>query len=512
MNPQTSERETWQTHMGMIFAMIGTAVGLGNIWRFPYLCGKYGGGAFMIPYLIILLGAGIFAVMCEWVLGRYTRRESLGAFEKIGFPAGRKIGAWGIVGPFFLYSYYAVITAWVLFFTYASLKSLYFGQDTKTFFLEFISSPSIFVAHALCVGITSMILSFGVKNGIERSCRIMIPALFILLAILAIRSCTLPGALEGIEFFMRPRWSGLWDPASWIAAMGQVFFTLSLGMGAMLIYGSYMKGGWGIPKNAVAVSLGNASASLLAGFVIFPAAFALGFAQDISGQEGIALTFFVIPKIFEQMPGGALFATLFFITLSFGALSSAISIQEPGIAWLKEEVGWSRKKSAVLTGLLLWLMGLPFIINGWLPGGGLGNRLALLSKMDSVIGSLTLPFFGLLSVLAVGWCMNAKGFEEINRSAHHKLGNWIQPWIRWVVPTVMLFIFLLNLGKFLADLKWIPQWLPTRTTQPFVPSGIDFSTVMMALVVCGIIWGGCIFLTWRAVVVERSKERGGIIP
>lgn len=500
------QRELWKTHWGMMSAMIGTEVGLGNIWRFPYLVGKYGGGVFLIPYIVLLLGVAVFAMIAEWALGRHTRRDPLGAFEKIKFPRGRDIGAWGVIGPFFLYSYYIVITAWVIFFVIASFGRLYFGVDSEQFFLKFLNSPWIFVMHLVSVLITSSILAMGVQKGIERACKIMIPSLFILLLVVAVRSVTLPGASAGIEFYMRPRWVGLLDPQTWIAALGQVFFTLSLGMGAMLIYGSYLRDEWGIPANALACTLGNTTSSILAGFAIFPAAFALGFGALVSGSESIGLTFFVLPRVFEKMPAGWLFGGLFFILLSFGALSSAISIQEPSIAWLKDEVGWSRKKSALLTGIVLWIMGFPFVLNGFV-AGGLGKKLALLGKMDIIIGQLALPLFGLVSVIAVGHFMRREGFKEINKNARHKIGAWIMPWIRWVVPAFVLLLFCFSLIKVLQDSGRIPQIIPTATMPEFQPVGITGSTIAMILIICGIIWGGFIFMTHRVITVEKEKAR-----
>jgi len=501
----SQERELWKTHWGMILAMIGTEVGLGNIWRFPYLVGKYGGGVFLIPYIVLLLGVAVFAMIAEWVLGRHTRRDPLGAFEKINFPFGRDIGAWGVIGPFFLFSYYIVITGWVLFFVIASFGRLYFGQNSEQFFLDFLSSPWIFAVHAVSIFITSSILALGVQKGIERACKIMIPSLFVLLIIIAIRSITLPGAAEGIEFYMRPRWEGLLNPETWIAALGQVFFTLSLGMGAMLVYGSYLRNEWGIPANALACALGNTSSSILAGFAIFPAAFALGFGKLVSGSESIGLTFFVLPRVFEKMPAGWLFGGLFFILLSFGALSSAISIQEPSIAWLKEELGWKRKKSALITGIMVWLMGIPFLLNGFV-AGGLGKKLALLGKMDIIIGQLALPLFGLLSVVAVGHFMRKKGYEEINKNARHKIGTWIMPWIRWVVPVFVLLLFFLSLIKVLQDLGKIPQIIPAVSVPEFMPIGITTSTIVMMVTICTIIWGGFIFMTHRVLTVEKEKK------
>ncbi|RKY38773.1 MAG: sodium-dependent transporter [Candidatus Omnitrophota bacterium] len=480
------KRETWGTHIGMLLAMIGTEVGLGNIWRFPYLCGKYGGSAFLIPYLILLFSVAVFAMMCEWALGRFTRRDPLGAFEKINFPQGTKIGAWGIIGPFFLYAYYIVITSWVLFYAFASLGRL-FPKDTETFFVNFLSSPTIFLVHIICVGICSTIIGLGVRKGIERASKFMISTLFILLLIVVLRAITLPGAGKGFDFYMHPRWREMWSLQAWGAALGQIFFTLSLGMGAMIIYGSYLKEKIGIPKNALACALGNTSVSLLAGFAIFPAAFALGM-EEVVHQESIGLTFIVLPQLFMRMPFGWFFAFLFFLLLLFGALSSAISIQEPSVAWLIEERNWSRKRSALFTGTILWILGLPFILNGWAKGG-LGEKLSLLSKMDTIIGQLALPFFSLLAVIAVGWVMK-EGFEQINKNAYYKLPIFFKGWIRWGVP---LFIFFLFISTLLKNIKEIFNL------------SVSESTLLMTFIVCLIVWGGFAFFTHISLKIEKRK-------
>ena len=355
------------------------------------------------------------------------------------------------------------------------------------------------------VVITSAILAMGVRKGIERACKFMIPALFILLIIVAVRSLTLPGAGVGVEFYMRPRWEGLLNPETWIAALGQVFFTLSLGMGAMMMYGSYLKDEWGIPSNAIAVTLGNTSSSILAGFAIFPAAFALGFGNIVSGNESIGLTFFILPKVFEVMPGGHLFGGIFFILLTFGALSSAISIQEPSIAWFKDEVGWSRPKSAAITGFILWIMGLPFILNGFVTGS-LGQKLALLSKMDLIIAQMAIPVFGLLSIIAVGHFMKDKGFRDINKNARMELGNWIKPWIKYVVPAFVFLIFLFNQIKVLQDAGRIPTIIPEKTVQ-FSSIGLTPITYVMIAAILLLFWGGFIYTTIRVLIIERRKER-----
>jgi len=503
----TKQRETWRSHWGMITAMMGTAIGLGNIWRFPYLCGKYGGATFVIPYIIMLFGIAIFAMMCEWVLGRHTKRDPLGAFDKIKFPFGRDIGAWGIVGPFFLYAYYIVIASWVIFFIFASFKGLYFGTDTETFFANFLGSRAIFIVHIISICLTSSILALGVQKGIERACKIMIPTLFVLLILVAIRSVTLPGALEGVEFYLRPRWSGIFNAETWIAALGQVFFTLSLGMGAMLIYGSYLKDEWGIPMNALSVTLGNTSASILAGFAIFPAAFALGFGDAIGGVESIGLAFFVLPKIFEVMPAGHLFGGLFFILLAFGAISSAISIQEPAIAWLKDEVGWSRAKSSIFTAIILWFMGLPFIFNGFVPGG-IGSKLALLSKMDVIIGQLAIPIFGIFSIIAVGYFMGDRGFDEINKNAKIKIKkSYVKLWIRIVVPAFVALIFILSLLDILQNSGVIPPIIPHSGEVKFIPMGITPGTIFMIIFIFVLFWGGFAYSTVKVLTIEKDKKR-----
>lgn len=501
----TEKREEWKTHTGMILAMIGTEVGLGNIWRFPYLVGKFGGGVFLIPYISLLFLVALFAMMCEWALGRYTKAGPLGAFRKIKFPWGREIGAWGIIGPFFLECYYVVITSWVLFFVGASFFGLYYGQDPMQFLLDFLSSPWIFVVHLAVCSIISWILALGVQKGIERACKFMIPSLFVLLIIIVIRSLTLPGAAAGVEFFMRPRWEYLWNPAAWIAALGQVFFTLSLGMSAMIIYGSYMKKKWGLPRNAIACALGNTSSSILAGFAIFPAAFALGMGSAVSGTQSIGLTFVVLPQLFQKMPAGWFFGGLFFLLLTFGALSSAISIQEPAVAWLKEEFGWNRVRGALATGVLLWVMGLPFILNGFVLGG-LGKKLALLGKMDMIIGQVALPAFALLAILAVGWVMKKKGLEEINQNAKLKINSFVWNWIKYVVPVATFALLLITVIQVLEAVKLIPAFLPTIGITEFVPIGIGWSTIMMMITVCTIVWGGFAYFTYKVIKVEKHKE------
>jgi len=503
----TKERETWKSHWGMIVAMIGTAIGLGNIWRFPYLCGKYGGATFLIPYVILLFGIAVFAMMCEWVLGRHTKREPLGAFEKIKFPFGRDIGAWGIIGPFFLYSYYIVITSWVIFFVFASFQGLYFGRNTEAYFASFLGSKWIFIVHFAAVFITSGILAMGVQKGIERACKIMIPTLFVLLIAVVARSVTLPGAARGIEFYMRPRWAGLLSAETWVAALGQVFFTLSLGMGAMLIYGSYLKDRWGIPMNAMALALGNTSASILAGFAIFPAAFALGFGSVVGSAESIGLTFFVLPKIFEVMPAGQIFGGIFFVLLTFGAVSSAISIQEPAIAWLTHEVKWSRAKSALFTGVILWIMGLPFILNGFVRGG-LGDKLALLSKMDAIIGQLAIPIFGILAVIAVGYFMGDRGFDEMNKNARVKLSHtWLRFWIKAVVPLFVGLLAVLSLLGVLQDNGVIPEIIPAAGDIIFISRGVTPMTIVMIAFVCLLFWGGFAYAAVKVLTIEKDKKR-----
>ena len=497
----TKNRETWGTHTGMIWAMIGTEVGLGNIWRFPYLVSNYGGGSFLIPYLILLFSVALIGMMAEWAIGRATRRDPLGAFQAIKCPQGKKIGSWGIIGPFFLDCYYLVITAWVLYYVFASVTMVYFGKDRAEFFINFLSSKNLFIAHAIVVFICSLILALGVEKGIERSCKFMIPTLFILLIILMIRSVTLPGAAAGIEFFLRPRWEYLIKPSTWFAALGQIFFTLSLGMGAMIVYGSYLKKSWSIPQNAIACALGNTSSSILAGFVIFPAAFALGMGDIIGGKEGIGLTFIVLPKLFEAMPWGALFGTSFFVLLLFGALTSAVSIQEPAISWVHHEFGWSRKKGAFVTGFVLWLLGFPFILNGLTPGG-LDEKVSLLGKMDTIIGQLALPLFGFVSIIALAWVMKDKGWNEINHNSKYKFGPKLKFWTKFCVPFIMLLLFGLTLLKTLGiNLPFLAE----TPGEPFVPQGMGLSTVLMIIIVCGLVWGGFLYFTLDVIRDEKRK-------
>lgn len=503
------DRETWRTHAGMVSAMLGTAIGLGNVWRFPYLCGKHGGGSFIVPYVILLVGVGIFAMMAEWALGRYTKRDPLGAFERVGFPAGRDVGAWGIIGPFFLNSYYCYVASWVLYYIFASLGGLYFGQDTAAFFTSFLGGKGVFVSHALVVASIVGILALGVQKGIERACKIMIPSLFVLLCVLVVRALTLPGAWKGVVYYMQPRWSETMKLVTWFDALGQIFFTLSLGMGAMLMYGSYLKDHWGIPRNAILCTLGNSSCSILAGFAIFPAAFALGLGLAIQGEQSIGLTFIVLPRLFAKMGGGAFFGALFFVLLLFGAISSALSIQEPMVAWLVDEARWPRGRASVVAGILLWALGLPYLLNGR-SSGGIGEKLALMSKMDAVLNNVALPLFSLLCVIAVTWVLGRRGFEEINKNARLRLNRASQLWLKYVVPLFILVLLVL----LLAQTAGMTARIPALTDKGHVPvdpasiTSVDAATKITITLVLLTVWGGCLWALVSAVVIERRKERG----
>ena len=227
----------------------------------------------------------------------------------------------------------------------------------------------------------------------------------------------------------------------------------------------------------------------------------------IGGSESIGLTFFVLPKVFEAMPGGHLFGGFFFILLAFGAISSAISIQEPAIAWLKDEAGWSRKKGALFTGIILWIMGLPFIFNGFIKGG-ISQKLALLSKMDIVIGQLAIPLFGIIAIIAVGYFMKNRGFDEMNKNARIKLSHtWLKPWIKAIVPIFVALLFIITLIQILQANKVLPQALPTAKDAAFTPIGITPLTIFTIIFICVLFWGGFIYTTIRVLTIEKDKKR-----
>lgn len=354
------DRGSWSGKLGFILAAAGSAIGLGNIWRFPYMAGEGGGGAFVFIYLLCVLGIGVPVLFAELSIGRATQRNPVGAFKRLApgtlWPA---LGGLGVLTGFAILSFYAVIAGWTVGYFWMALTGT-FGPSvdaaaSEGIFVSFIGStgPAVLLTGLFLV-ITALVVRGGVSAGIERAAKVLMPVLLAVLFVLLIRALTLPGAGAGLDYLLRPDLSEV-TPTVVVLALGQALFSMSLGMGAMITYGSYFPEKESLPFAGTAVALSDMGIALLAGLVIFPALFSAGL--DPSGGPG--LVFVVLPTVFAQMPLGGLFATLFFACLAIAALTSTISLMEVVVAYLVDEKEWARNKAAGLVALACFVLAVP---------------------------------------------------------------------------------------------------------------------------------------------------------
>ena len=436
----------WQSRTGFIAAAAGSAIGLGNIWRFPFVTGRYGGGAFVLVYILLLIFIGYPVMNSELLLGRKTQKNPVGAYKMLapGSP-WLIVGFMGVVAGFIILSYYSVVAGWAISYIFKSGAYMAAGSDAANIFVNSISSTfgGIFW-HTLFMAICIVIVIGGVGNRIERWSKILMPVLLILLIILILRSVTLPGAGEGLAFFLRPDFSKL-SGEGFLAALGQVFFTLSLGTGCMITYGSYLKKDEDLPLNAKYVVGADTLIALLAGFVIFPAVFAFG----LEPAAGPGLIFITLPAVFSQMgSAGHIFGIVFFTLLTIAALTSAISLLEVVASYFIDEIKWNQKKATIIMGITIWLFGIfPSLGYSTLSHVRLIKGFDILGSFDFFANKILLPLGGLLIVVFIGWFWGIdKALEEANHGANTKLGTSYSFLIKYVVPIVILIVFLNSVG------------------------------------------------------------------
>ena len=451
-----SERSQWGTRLGFLLAAIGSAVGLGNIWRFPAVAYENGGGAFFIPYLFALLTAGIPILIMEFTIGNKFRSSAPRSFSKIS-KGMEWIGWWQVLVAFVISTYYPLIIAWSLMFAYYSFGTQW-GSDTSTFFFEdFLNMaapgtlgtlvPTVMIPLIIVWAIVFFILGKGIKKGIEVANRIFIPTLMIVFLIIVIRALTLPGAVEGLNAFFEPNWESITDGSVWVAAYGQIFFSLSIAFAIMITYSSYLPKKSDITNNAFITGFANSSFELLAGIGVFAI---LGFMALQSGtgvdnvvSSGVGLAFVVFPEIISQMPLSSLFGILFFASLFLAGISSMISITETYLAGVQEKFSISRGKA------ILFGAGVSFIISLlYATQGGL----VLLDTVDYFINNYGVAMAGLFEVVAIAWF--AKILKDLQSHADSqssiKLGWWWRLSVGVITPIVLGYMMLQNLRNDLA--------------------------------------------------------------
>ncbi len=450
MAEEKKKRDGFGSKIGIIAAAAGSAIGLGNIYRFPCELGNNGGAAFLLVYLAVVIFLGIPVMLSELVIGRRSQSNAVGAFKKLAPKSAWPIvGYMGVLCGFIIFAFYSTVSGWTLEYIIKAVTNSFQGKDLAAMEQDFTDFHNMgwrnVMWQAIFIFLTGFVVFKGVQNGIERYAKILMPLLLVILIVLGIRSVTLPGAKEGLSFLFHPDFSKI-DANVLISALGQGFFSLSLGMGALITYGSYIKKKDNLTSTAFSVVLADTLIALLAGLVIFPAAFSFG----IRPTAGMGLVFNTIPMIFNQMTGGYVFCIIFFVLLAIAALTSTISLLEVVVAYLSEELHINRKWSTVWACLATLFIGsfaslslmenTPFAIGGR----------TVFDLMDFVSSNILLPLGGVLIVIFVGWRLGkAKFFEEVTNEGTIKasLKKIIFFIIRYLAPIAITIVFISGLIK-----------------------------------------------------------------
>ena len=418
-----TERETWASRVGFVLAAVGSAVGLGNIWQFPFKTGQFGGASFLLVYLVAAVGIGLPALLAEFVVGRRANRNTIDAFDALGGRRWKLVGALGLAIGFWILSYYSVVGGWVIRYLAASPTGAYFG-DASGFFGAVSAGPDALVTHAIFMACTVGVVAFGVENGIERATKVMVPSVLLILAGLAAYAFTLDGAGAGYAYFLSPDLAALSNNLGDIVpfAVGQAFFSLSLGMGAMVTYASYVDGEDSLVADAGSIVLLNTLVGVLAGLVVFPLLFAQGIDPNTSGPGAV---FVSVAGAFANVPAGRLLGTAFFAVVLVAALSSAISLLEVVVSYVVDNTRVGRVPAATGIGGALFLLGVPSALST-----------AWLGWFDTLAYNLLLPTSVLCILLFVGWKLGREALTEMLRGSglDRRVGR---TWL-WTVRVVVI--------------------------------------------------------------------------
>nr|WP_207729582.1 sodium-dependent transporter [Clostridium chrysemydis] len=399
--------------VGFVLSCIGAAIGLGNIWMFPYRLGQYGGAAFLIPYFLFVFGLGTIGLMLEFSFGRKFKGGSSTGISKILKEKNVKlhglisiIPAIGLMGVFMFYN---VVVGWILKYFNLSITGEINKINTASYFDSFIGTPHTLIFNFIAIMITLLIVFLGVTKGIEKINKIIMPGLFVIFIILAIRSLTLPNAMEGVKYLLRPDFSFLLKPETWVMALGQAFFTVSLNGCGMVVYGSYIGDDFDIPKSAFSTAILDTLAALLVSFVIMPAVFSFG----LNPQAGPPLLFITMPTIFKSIPGGSVLIVVFFLSILFAAISSSINMLEGPVEALMQKTNLSRGKASVLLSLSSFILSIPLNLS-------MDNFSNFTDLMTIIVSPLAALLVAIIFLFVLG---EDKALEEINLGSKFNLSN-----------------------------------------------------------------------------------------
>ena len=440
------KRERLGSRLGFIMLSAGCAIGCGNVWKFPWMTGQYGGGGFVLVYILCLLLLGLPVMTMEFTVGRAAQKSPVKMFQTLQKP-GQKWGFMGyiaLVGNFSLMAFYTVVCGWIINYFCKFLT----GQYTDLGFVPMITNPGLNVTFlAVTVVVAFVILSFNLQGGLERVTKYMMVALLVLMLVLAVHSATLPGAKEGIAFYLVPDFSKI-NGSVIVGAMNQAFFTLSLGIGSMAIFGSYIDKERSLLGESVNVIVLDTLVALLAGFIMFPACFSYGLEVD----AGPSLLFNTMATVFNNMAGGRLWGTLFFLFMVFAAMSTVLAVCENILAMIRDLFGWSRPVGSLVCGIVVFLLGLTtalgYSVFSFQP---FAEGSAWLDFWDFIVSTNALPIGSLIFAL---FCCNKFGWgwdnflAEANAGEGLKVKSWMKPLFRYFVPVVIIFIYIYGLITF----------------------------------------------------------------
>jgi NSS family neurotransmitter:Na+ symporter len=458
----------WSSRWVFILAATGSAVGLGNIWKFPYMAGEYGGGAFVLVYLLCVAMIGIPVMMAEIMLGRRGRKSPINAMRDLAQEASQHhgwaiIGWMGVAAGFLILSFYSVIGGWALAYVPEMAGGSFASSVTKdeadAVFKGLIGNPVMLIVwHSIFMLMTAFVIARGVEKGLEKAVKFLMPALFVLLLALVGYALFSTGKfMDGVQFMFNvdfhklfyPHGDGQFSGEGVLAAMGQAFFSLSIGMGAIMMYGAYLPKDISITPTTVIIAVADSMVAILAGLAIFPIVFANG----LDAGAGPGLVFVTLPIAFGHMPAGIFFGTLFFVLLVFAAWSSAISILEPAVAWLVEAWHWSRKKAAILCSIAIWMLGLltVFSFNLLADFHPIKEGMTIFDNFDYLTSNIMLPLGGLLIAIFTAWMLQRDTHHDELNVKNGGADISYQTWlflIRFVTPIGVLLVFLSAIGVF----------------------------------------------------------------
>lgn len=457
------EREKFSSRLGFILISAGCAIGLGNVWRFPYIAGQYGGAAFVLVYLLFLLAFGLPIMAMEFSVGRASRKSVASSFRELE-PKGTKwhiFSYFAMAGNYLLMMFYTTICGWMFAYCFKMAKGEFVGTTTAQvgeIFGSFTGNPtSIVFWMAIAVLVGFIICSLGLQNGVEKVTKVMMSSLLVIMLALVIRAVTLPGAGEGLAFYLKPDFakmkeSGILNVVS--AAMGQAFFTLSIGIGSMAIFGSYIDKKRSLMGESLSILVLDTAVALMSGFIIFPACFSFG----VNPGQGPELVFVTLPNIFNSMAGGRIWGALFFVFMSFAALSTVVAVFENILSFAMDLWGWSRKKAVWVNFVLVLVLSLPaalgFNLLSFIEPLGAGST--ILDLEDFIVSNNLLPLGALVylffCVTRYGWGWD-NFLSEVNAGDGLKFPKGIKVYVKYILPIIVIFLFVQGyIGKFFPNL------------------------------------------------------------